>query len=241
MKLSTLTLALVILAINLTFAAPKLEIEGGNTYNWGTHSYKKSPLKADIKLKNIGDENLIIKEVKPGCGCTASPVDKDTVKPGDFATMNVSLNTSTYTGDITKSIRISTNDPSSPDSYLFLKTNVYRPLIVLPNNYLAKSTIPVGKEEVFTFKLKNQTEKPIKIDSLKITPSEAITSVKEGTVLEPNKEQEFTISVTVKEKGRLSGSLKLLTNNPDAGDVVLYFYGNVVADEPVPEPALEKK
>lgn len=211
------------------FAQPKLEIEGGDTYNWGKVNYKNSPLNAKIKLKNVGNETLKITEVKPGCGCTTAPLDKYEIAPGDFATLAVSLNISSYTGETVKSIRISSNDPQNPDKYLFIKADVYRPVIVTPNNYLGRSSIKVGVEESFDFGLKNQTEKPIKVTSVEVYPKDAKCDVKVGDVLPPNQEKKYSVKYIAKNgEERLNGSVKIVTDNQDAGDIGIYFYGNII-------------
>ncbi|MFM8568732.1 MAG: DUF1573 domain-containing protein, partial [Candidatus Kapaibacterium sp.] len=114
------TLALVagMLASGITSTAtasgdPKLEIVGGDTYDWGNVKPKDSPLKAKIKLTNTGVGTLYIKEVKAGCGCTATKIDKDTLNQGESGIVDVSLNVATGTGLVTKTITVYSNDPSN--------------------------------------------------------------------------------------------------------------------------------
>lgn len=237
MKRTLLSVAVFVMFTSLAFSQPKLEIEGGNTYNWGKVNYKNSPVKAKIKLKNVGNETLKISEVKPGCGCTAAPLDKYDIAPGDFATLDVSLNISTYTGETVKSIRISSNDPQNGDTYLFIKADVYRPIVVMPSNYLGRSVMYVGKSEEFNFSLKNQTNNTVKIKSIEIMPKEATCDAKVGDVLAPNKDKTYTIKYTPKNnEERLNGSLKIVTTDPDAGEIGIYFYGNIAKPEPTATP-----
>jgi len=232
MKQIVLKLAVLVLFSSFAIAQPKLEIEGGDTYNWGKVNYKNSPLKANIKLKNVGTEVLKITEVKPGCGCTTAPLDKYEIAPGDYATLSVSLNISTYTGETVKSIRISSNDPQNGDKYLFIKADVYRPIVVNPSNYLGRSSIYVGKQEEFNFSLKNQTEKNIKVTSVEIFPKDAICDIKVGDILPANQDKKYVIKYTAKSNDeRLNGSIKIKTDNEDAGEVGIYFYGNIVKPE----------
>lgn len=216
----------------LAYSQPKLEIVGGNTYDWGKSNPAQSPLKATIQIKNVGNEVLKIAEVKPGCGCTTAPLDKYEIQPKDFATMNVTLNTSSYTDEVTKSIRITSNDPVNGDSYLFLKTFVFRPIKVEPSVYLGKSIINVNEKTVFEYKLKNQTDKPIKILSLTPSPSNLVLNITKGEVIPPNQEKSYSISFTPSEIGRFNGSLKITTDNKSSEDIILYLYGNVVKDDP---------
>ncbi len=222
---------------SLAISQPKLEIEGGNTYNWGKVNYKNSPVNAKIKLKNVGNETLKISEVKPGCGCTAAPLDKYEIAPGEFATLSVSLNISTYSGETVKSIRISSNDPQNGDTYLFIKADVYRPVVVSPSNYLGRSSINIGKQEEFSFSLKNQTDKSMKVTSVEIMPKDATCDVKVGDVLPANQDKKYIIKYTAKKGDeRLNGSLKIKTNDEDAGEIGIYFYGNIVNPESTSTP-----
>lgn len=237
MKPFIISFAVYFILTSLAFSQPKLEIEGGNTYNWGKVNYKNSPVNAKIKLKNVGNETLKISEVKPGCGCTAAPLDKYEIAPGEFSTLSVSLNISTYSGETVKSIRISSNDPQNGDTYLFIKADVYRPVVVQPSNYLGRSNIYVGKPEEFNFSLKNQTNKNMKITSVEIMPKEATCDIKVGDVLPANQDKKYIIKYTAKKGGeRLNGSLKINTSDEEAGEIGIYFYGNIVNPESTSTP-----
>jgi hypothetical protein len=52
----------LILSISVisAFAQPKIEILGGDTYNWGEIRPNQSPLRAKVQLKNVGKETLKI-------------------------------------------------------------------------------------------------------------------------------------------------------------------------------------
>jgi predicted CDP-diglyceride synthetase/phosphatidate cytidylyltransferase len=54
---------LFVFALTVAAAQPKMEFVGGDTYNWGKVSPKDSPLKTVMKMKNTGDEVLVITEV----------------------------------------------------------------------------------------------------------------------------------------------------------------------------------
>jgi hypothetical protein len=234
MKKSILVL-LFLLSISIVYSQPKLEIVGGNTYNWGKVYPKNSPLSTKITIKNTGNELLKVVEVKPGCGCTTAPIQKNELKPNETTTIDVNLNITSYTGDIVKSVRITTNDPSSPDTYLYLKANVFRPIIITPGNYLGKSVIYTGTETNFEYKLKNITDKPINIKEVTFSPAEAKIDIKKGDVLPPNQERAFTIKFYAKDKGRLNGNLHLKTDYTDDADINIFFYGNIT------EPPVEEK
>jgi hypothetical protein len=75
-------------------------------------------------ITNAGKSDLIIRNVKASCGCTAvSPVD-DIIKPGAATTMKVIFNSTGKTGAQNKTITIISNDPQKSRSILWIKGNV---------------------------------------------------------------------------------------------------------------------
>lgn len=75
-------------------------------------------------ITNTGKSDLIIRNVKASCGCTAvSPVD-DVVKPGAVTTMKVIFNSSGKVGKQNKTITIISNDPQKSRTILWVKGDV---------------------------------------------------------------------------------------------------------------------
>ncbi len=75
-------------------------------------------------ITNQGKSDLIIRNVKASCGCTAvSPVD-DVIKPGSSTTMKVIFNSTGKIGAQNKTITIISNDPQKSRSILWVKGNV---------------------------------------------------------------------------------------------------------------------
>ena len=114
-------LILIFVQYTFTFAQPKLEVIGGSTIDWGKVPASKGPLKANLKLKNIGNQPLKIADVKPGCGCTTAPLDKKYLKPGEIATVNVGLTPGSNAGELVKGLTITSNDPKVPVKAITLK------------------------------------------------------------------------------------------------------------------------
>jgi hypothetical protein len=80
----------------------------------------------DVIITNTGDAPLTITDVDPPCGCTI--VDRGqyplVLTPGESHTVNVSFQTGTYSGLITRNIAVSSDDPTAPVSQLTFTTNV---------------------------------------------------------------------------------------------------------------------
>lgn len=105
MKLITLTIFFI---SSIMYAQPKLEIVGGDTHDWGTVKVFESPLKTIITIKNTGNQPLRVFEVKPSCGCTTAPLDKDILNPGETAKIDIKLDLKGNVGAITKDVNIMT-------------------------------------------------------------------------------------------------------------------------------------
>ncbi len=216
-----------IFSFGLMFGGPILEIEGGNTYDWGNTKPEQAPLKADIKLWNKGDEVLQIKNVKPGCGCTTAPLDTNMVAPGKYATLKVSLNSGSYSGAVTKSISIFTNEEKDDHKLLFIKTNVVRPLAVFPT-YITFNKAIVGQESEASVLLTNNTKGDIKINKVTISNSEIKSNIKEGQIIKANEQTKLEFKVIPDKVGRLDFNVKIDTDNKEAPTLDLRGWGNVI-------------
>jgi hypothetical protein len=208
------------------YAQPKLEIIGGSTIDWGKVPASKAPLKAKLKLKNAGNQPLKISEVKPGCGCTTAPLDKNYLKPGEIATVDVGLTPGSSAGELVKGLTITSNDPKVPMKAVTLKAYIMRPIQVLPQPYIAFPQVKAGKMAEASMILKNTTEKPITIT--KFIPSKGISISSKAKSIAPG--AQITVSVKAKPdtKGYWNGSIQCKTNHPDMQDLEVIVYGNAL-------------
>jgi hypothetical protein len=103
-----LTLALCAAAFA---AAPKLEFVS-ESIDLGK-VVKGAPITAVFTFKNAGDADLVISNVRPGCGCTTAEAKKTTLAPGESSTIEALLaSTSEYNGHISKNVTVTSNDTS---------------------------------------------------------------------------------------------------------------------------------
>lgn len=223
-----------VLAVTFTlWAQPKLEIVGGDTYNWGKVGPKDDPLKAKITLKNVGTEVLKIERVQPGCGCTTAPLDKTELNPGESATMDVSLRIGGATGPITKSVAIYSNDPSAPTKTLWLKAEVVRPLAFTPAQYFVFIDMRVGQEAKATLTVKNMSQQEVRLYDIETTPGLTL-NLKNNTVLKPGQQIELVARVIPQQKGYYSAMVRMKTSHPEYPTLEIPVYGNVLeASSPV--------
>jgi len=125
-------------------------------------------------FKNEGTADLEIKRVAPTCGCTASEFTK-TVPPGQEGKITLSVATENYTGPVSKTAEVYTNDPQKDQFTLVInfivpsdmtpKGRVVGPFIVGPTNQWS-SRVPHGLTASGLIAITNNTEQPVKITKL---------------------------------------------------------------------------
>ncbi|MFC1855383.1 DUF1573 domain-containing protein [Thermodesulfobacteriota bacterium] len=98
----------VLFSFSLAKAEPKLYIKDAE-HDFGEVEQHKS-MKHIFILENKGDEDLEIKEVKPGCGCTAALLSSKIIKPGEKGEVEVTFNSGKFKGNVKKTVSITTNE-----------------------------------------------------------------------------------------------------------------------------------
>jgi hypothetical protein len=81
-------------------------------------------LHRQFQVRNFGSADLDIERVSTSCGCTAALLDSKVVKPGGSAALRVSFETRNYSGKVTRSVLIKSNDPAHPTVELKLEATV---------------------------------------------------------------------------------------------------------------------
>lgn len=71
-------------------------------------------------FKNTGKNNLIIKNIDPGCGCTTVDYEKAPLKPGKEGKLEIAFNSSGRYGKQYKEIRIFANVPEKEVTLKFI-------------------------------------------------------------------------------------------------------------------------
>jgi hypothetical protein len=118
--------------------APKIEVVQ-ETKDVGTVP-KGQVIEATFVVRNNGNSDLIVSDARPSCGCTVASFDK-VVKPGGEGKIISSVDTKSFTGPISKSILLVSNDPDRPQMNLFIKANVKPFVDVLPQPFARFSVI----------------------------------------------------------------------------------------------------
>ena len=82
-------------------------------------------------LKNVGNDTLKITNVRKSCGCTAAPLRKTVLPPGDTTMLEVTFNSGSYQGQVSKAVYVESNDPIEPFLDISFLANVSIPAKLL--------------------------------------------------------------------------------------------------------------
>ncbi len=180
MKKFLLTVFSVAISV-FAFAQPKIQFDQ-TTYDFGLVREEGGKVTARFNFTNVGTEDLILKSVRPGCGCTAANYTKTAVAPGQKGFIDATYNPANRPGSFNKNIKVTTNEPEmmveKPTPHMiFIKGNV-TPKPKTPfekegytlGNGMVRIKTNTTKLEVLnseqhldTFKIKNFGTKPVQV------------------------------------------------------------------------------
>lgn len=85
-------------------------------------------LDRDIAVRNIGDQPLITQSVSTTCGCTTAALEPMTIPAGGSANLHITFDSGAHgpdlTGQITRQIFITSNDPDLPEATVEFTANI---------------------------------------------------------------------------------------------------------------------
>jgi hypothetical protein len=222
-------------------AQGKIEVVGGDTFDWG----KVAPgdLKATIELRNAGTDTLKVDRIQPGCGCTAAPIDKNILGPGEIGKISVSLDAKNRSGALHKIITVYTDDPVAPAKVINLKAEIKPVLEFRPTEWFLINDAKVGAETASSIRLVNTGDAAFTVFPPEMTAGNFRVrfNLKEKQELQPGQEIEITAYVTPEAAGAMNGTIRLKTTTKEFPTKELTVYGNVVAAAATtPAPNAEK-
>ncbi|RMG44748.1 MAG: DUF1573 domain-containing protein [Candidatus Dadabacteria bacterium] len=135
---------------------PKLEIPNAE-YDFGSVS-QGTVVSHDFLIKNKGNAPLVIQRIVPACGCTASTLEKNRVAPGEETVVHVEFDTSGFSGEKYKTVRLYSNDFDQPSALLALKGVVEPDVIVEPRRVyfgeVVKGVTPADLSRIVVVKVR---------------------------------------------------------------------------------------
>lgn len=110
MKKLGLSVLMVVAFVVCCMAQPKIQFEQ-TTYDFGKIREEGGKVTGRFEFTNVGTEDLVLTNVRPGCGCTAANYSHDPVAPGQKGFIEATYNPYNRPGGFTKNIRVTTNEP----------------------------------------------------------------------------------------------------------------------------------
>jgi hypothetical protein len=185
-----------------------------------------------FKVTNSGQGEGLV-SAKPGCGCTMLEADEK-IAPGKTGVIKAKLDTTAYSGKITKAITVTTNDPKSAQWSLVITANVIPHVRVLPSDH-QYVVLFEGEDKTLEFSLCSADRTPLEIKSVEetgtrlkreLTPGKVsfVADGKQTTV--PGYKMRVTIPGTLPAR-EFSSVYALETNSKEEPKVTLTISGKV--------------
>jgi hypothetical protein len=251
MKKICLTMLLAVAAV-LCFAQPQIQFQE-TTHDFGKIKEEGGKVTGRFVFTNVGTEDLILTNVRPGCGCTAANYTKDPVAPGQQGFIDATYNPYNRPGGFNKNIRVTTNEPRFTDGsnsaphMIFIKGEVikrppteFEKAGYTKSNGMARFFDPNVKIEALntqkvkdTFKVRNFWTKPVKFEMN--APKDYITEVYRsfGTELAPGQEGFIILEFDAAKCGKfgqVKETVTYMTNDSIEARKMLHYSINVKED-----------
>ncbi len=148
-------------------------------------------------VKNKGREKLIIKKVRPDCGCSTAPVEKSVIPPGDSAAIDFIFDSFGFEGKVKKKVYIHSN---TGIDWIGIEINLTdKPEIPLKfDKVIIAKTSKVKKDTLLN--IKNLTEKRIRIKVIAIDKSVVKKVYPCSLEILPGKRKKLSIKIKGKKK-----------------------------------------
>lgn len=175
---------------------------------------------------NIGDQVLELSHVQPQCGCTTTSQWTKKVEPGQTGKIPIQFHSTSYSGQVLKTITVSSNDKGQPVSVLQLKGTIWKPIQFIPP-YTVMNVPPDVPNASAIIRIINNMEESITLSDPK-SSTESFTV--ELSTNKPGKEFQLMVSsVPPLKPGSLSGRVTLKTSLTNQPTVDVPFWANVQA------------
>jgi hypothetical protein len=187
-------------------AGPKMEVEGGNSIQTGSHIRGKEVV-YEVKFKNTGDEDLKVNSVSTSCGCSSALVSSDLIKPGEIGSIKFIFNGQGF-GQTTKSLMVMTNEKENNYHNIQISMNMVDPLLISPQSIITEGK--VGEELTQVATVTNSLDKEVDITEVTSnTPVIKITSDK--MALGSGEAASLNIKIKIYEESAINAAIIIKT------------------------------
>ena len=222
-------------------SGPHRVVEGGVTHDFGEFEpdvNRTTSVQHTFAIHNDGNAPLVIKQVKPSCGCTTASFDRDTILAGETARLDIAVDLRNRFGPQNQMVLIRSNDPARPDVTVSLVgnsvTRIKKTPSILNLGRVAPEAEASGNVEVAA------------TDGVTLEIS-GLRSGRPGVTglfreIEPGKRFQVTMTLAPGQPpGEYRGSVRLLTNHESYPEIILPLRAYIGPGGPVlvgDQPAL---
>lgn len=224
MLLLFITAAILHVLPAAALAAPRITFNQPD-YNAGVIPQGKK-VEHVFTFRNSGDAPLTVTQTKTSCGCTAAVVSARTIPPGKGGEIKAVFDSANFSGSVSKTVYVYTNDPATPVYTLTLRGTVVEQVQINPRQ-LNLGAIKPGTKREMNVTVENRGEKPLSITAVRSPMKQVTTRIGKNT-LRPGESTVIRITVTPREEDRLlSGYISILTDNPAKPETTVPVYGTI--------------
>jgi len=189
---------------------------------------------AVFDLVNEGDTKLVIKAVRPTCGCTVADFDPE-IAAGATGQIKAKLDTKDFSGPVSKSILVMTDDPQNPTVTLVIKADI-RPFVeILPRPLIRFNAVMHEPMNQTFIVVGADPEQTMKIKSVESSVPFIATSVRqlgEDELVKGKSKSQYEVTISLTDDtpvGPVNAVLSVHTDLKEAPTVPVKVYGVVRA------------
>ncbi|WP_136514406.1 MULTISPECIES: DUF1573 domain-containing protein [Geomonas] len=228
MKLRRILYALLInsLTVTMAWAAPEVIVDQGS-FNFGSVAQGRK-VQHTFKVRNGGDAPLQIKKLEASCGCTAVKPSTTVVPPGKSATIEVTFDSTSFSGKVVKTVTLTSNAGKSPSYTFSMEGTVTEELQVIPRQ-LSLGPVSSSFATKGVLKVTNNGAGTVKLLAVNVTSSSLqIKPVIRKRELDPGETGTIEVSAQAKPEAKvLSGYLHIVTNSTQKKEITVPVYGTM--------------
>jgi len=182
-----IVLGTAVIAKEKTPPVPNIEF---NRDEWDFGNIKEGEgVSGTFNIRNSGNADLIIGNLRPSCKCTTATISSRTIEPGGMTEVKFNFNSEGYRDKINQIIWVESNDPDEKNKKFSIRGEI-RPVLPEINMYIKTlgMDFPVSdeKETVEKFLIKNIGSDGIIIRGAKTSSPEYEISVTTGVMTPQN-------------------------------------------------------
>jgi hypothetical protein len=177
---------------------------------------QEQELRTELTVRNDGDATLHLRNVRADCGCAVAATDVREVAPGSSAPIRVVFRTMTFSGPLTKRVRVWSDDPDRPEAEVRLTMDVSAGIVLVPSR-LAFGEVLAGTspEASVTARWKEGVGRPFRVTGVE---SKGLDLVFETKPFEAPPWRGTTVVARFRSPppvGTSSGMVYVRTDDPD--------------------------